>query len=125
VILQIDFLITIQRRIINHVICSFGGAIPFILLPAQPKPVIEMCSVTILKKLNMFILVGLPSPSGRSQKPAEDLQRNQTIGQKIMGNMMDNLFIRSFTSKSKARVSDASAPSSPIKVLFSFFPIDC
>ncbi|KAH8504679.1 hypothetical protein H0E87_012060 [Populus deltoides] len=59
---------------------------------------------------------GLPSPSARSQKPAEDLQRNQTIGQKIMGNMMDNLFIRSFTSKSKARVSDASAPSSPIKI---------
>lgn len=59
---------------------------------------------------------GLPSPSGRSQKPAEALQRNQTIGQKIMGNMMDNLFLRSFTSKSKARVSDASAPSSPIKI---------
>lgn len=59
---------------------------------------------------------GLPSPSGRAQKPAEGLQRNQTIGQKIMGNMMDNLFLRSFTSKSKARVSDASAPSSPIKI---------
>ncbi|XP_021597943.1 brefeldin A-inhibited guanine nucleotide-exchange protein 5 isoform X2 [Manihot esculenta] len=61
---------------------------------------------------------GLPSPSGRFQKPAEaaGFQRSQTIGQKIMGNMMDNLFMRSLTSKSKARASDASAPSSPIKV---------
>ncbi|EEF46181.1 guanine nucleotide-exchange, putative [Ricinus communis] len=58
---------------------------------------------------------GLPSPSGKAHKPA-DLQRSQTIGQKIMGNMMDNLFLRSLTSKSKARASDASVPSSPIKV---------
>lgn len=67
----------------------------------------------------MFIPIGLPSPSGRYQKRSEagGLQRNQTIGQRIMGNMMDNLFIRSFTSKSKARPSDVSVPSSPAKVL--------
>ncbi|CAN0918321.1 Brefeldin A-inhibited guanine nucleotide-exchange protein 5 [Linum grandiflorum] len=57
---------------------------------------------------------GIPSPSGRAQKP-ETLPRTQTLGQKIMGNMMDNLFLRNLTSKSKS-ASDASAPSSPLKV---------
>ncbi|EXC13619.1 Brefeldin A-inhibited guanine nucleotide-exchange protein 1 [Morus notabilis] len=62
---------------------------------------------------------GLPSPSGRSSKSSEagGLQRSQTIGQRIMGNMMDNLFLRSLTSKSKAGgASDVSVPSSPVKV---------
>ncbi|KAI9192745.1 hypothetical protein LWI28_027306 [Acer negundo] len=61
---------------------------------------------------------GVPSPSGRSQKSTEAgyLQRNQTIGQKIMGNMMDNRFLRSFT-RSKSSVPDASIPFSPPKVL--------
>ncbi|KAK2645141.1 hypothetical protein Ddye_020336 [Dipteronia dyeriana] len=61
---------------------------------------------------------GVPSPSGRSQKSTEagSLQRNQTIGQKIMGNMMENRFLRSFT-RSKSSVPDASIPSSPPKVL--------
>ncbi|KAM7275135.1 hypothetical protein ACFE04_017001 [Oxalis oulophora] len=56
---------------------------------------------------------GLPSPSKRSQKPAEveNLQRSQTFGQRIM----DNIFLRNLTSKSKDRVSDSSAPSSPVK----------
>ncbi|CAN1217020.1 Brefeldin A-inhibited guanine nucleotide-exchange protein 5 [Linum perenne] len=58
---------------------------------------------------------GMPSPSGRSQKP-ETLQRTQTLGQKIMGNMMDNLFLRNLTSKSKSPPSEASVPSSPVKV---------
>lgn len=61
---------------------------------------------------------GLPSPSGRSSKSSEagGLQRNQTIGQRIMGNMMDNLFLRSLTSKSKAgNASEVSVPSSPVK----------
>lgn len=31
---------------------------------------------------------------------------------------MDNIFVRSLTSKSKGRASDASVPSSPIKVLY-------
>ncbi|KAL7194094.1 hypothetical protein ACSBR2_025688 [Camellia fascicularis] len=60
---------------------------------------------------------GVLSPSGRSQKRSDagGLQRNQTIGQRIMGNMMDNLFVRSFTTKSKNRTSDVLIPSSPSK----------
>ncbi|KAL8532969.1 hypothetical protein ACS0TY_009290 [Phlomoides rotata] len=54
---------------------------------------------------------GTPSPSGRG-----GLQRSQTFGQKIMENMMDNMFVRSFTSKPKIRTSDVSLPSSPSKV---------
>ncbi|XP_022754739.1 brefeldin A-inhibited guanine nucleotide-exchange protein 5 isoform X2 [Durio zibethinus] len=61
---------------------------------------------------------GFPSPSGRSQKSAEagGLQRSQTIGQRIMGNMMDNLFLRSLTSKPKSRASEIPVPSSPPKL---------
>ncbi|KAL3744597.1 hypothetical protein ACJRO7_013808 [Eucalyptus globulus] len=60
---------------------------------------------------------GVPSPSGRSQKSVEGgIQRGQTFGQRIMGNMMDNLLLRSFTSKSKGHALDASVPSSPAKV---------
>jgi hypothetical protein len=44
------------------------------------------------------------------------LQRSQTIGQRIMGNMMDNLFLRNLTSRSKSHASDASVPSSPVQV---------
>lgn len=60
---------------------------------------------------------GLPSPSGKVQKPvnSEGLQRSQTIGQRLMGNMMDNLFVRSFTSKSRNHASDVIVPSSPSK----------
>ncbi|KAL2338842.1 hypothetical protein Fmac_013288 [Flemingia macrophylla] len=60
---------------------------------------------------------GLPSPSGRSPKSADGggFQRTQTLGQRIMGNMMDNLFLRNLT-KPKSRASDASQPSSPVKV---------
>jgi guanine nucleotide-exchange factor len=68
----------------------------------------------------MFILEGIPSPSGRDYKAADagGLQRSQTIGQRIMGNMMDNLFLRNLTSKSKAQASDASVPSSPVQVSY-------
>lgn len=68
--------------------------------------------------MKMFVLVGVPSPSGRAQKTTEAFQWNQSIGQKIMGNMMDNRFLRSFTSKSKSQVPDASIPSSSPKVIF-------
>ncbi|KAK6144909.1 hypothetical protein DH2020_021729 [Rehmannia glutinosa] len=62
---------------------------------------------------------GMPSPSGQITRPTdgEGLQRSQTIGQKIMGNMMDNLFMRSFTSKPKNHTSDVMIPSSPAKFL--------
>ncbi|KAL2555467.1 HOPM interactor 7 [Forsythia ovata] len=61
---------------------------------------------------------GTPSPSGRATKPTDagGLQRSQTIGQKIMGNMMENIFVRSFTSKPKIRTSDVLSPSSPSKL---------
>lgn len=65
----------------------------------------------------MFILEGIPSPSGSTLKTVDGgLQRSQTIGQRIMGNMMDNLFLRNLTSKSKSHASDASVPSSPVQV---------
>ncbi|URD90555.1 hypothetical protein MUK42_27967 [Musa troglodytarum] len=59
------------------------------------------------------------SPSGNLKKPAEaaNYQRSQTFGQRIMGNMMDNLLLRSLTSKSKNRTSDLSPVSaSPVKI---------
>lgn len=61
---------------------------------------------------------GTPSPSGRAQKHAESgsFQRSQTIGQRIMGNMMDNLFLRSLTSKSRNNATDVPIPSSPPKL---------
>ncbi|MQL87481.1 hypothetical protein Taro_020024 [Colocasia esculenta] len=61
---------------------------------------------------------GLSSPSAMAQKASEagNLQQSQTFGQRIMGNMMDNLLVRSFTSKSKSRVVDATLPSSPVKI---------
>ncbi|WJX96402.1 Brefeldin A-inhibited guanine nucleotide-exchange protein 5 [Trifolium repens] len=56
----------------------------------------------------------VPSPSGRTPKAADGggLQRSQTLGQRIM----DNIFLRNLTSKSKSPVSDASQPSSPVRV---------
>lgn len=74
-----------------------------------------------VKKVRNEILyiVGLQSPSARTRAAEPgNLLRSQTIGQRIMGNMMDNIFVRSLTSKSKGRASDVSVPSSPIKVLY-------
>ncbi|KAF7836855.1 brefeldin A-inhibited guanine nucleotide-exchange protein 5 [Senna tora] len=55
------------------------------------------------------------SPLGTSTKGADagGLQRSQTLGQRIMGNMMDNLFIRNLT-KTKSQPLDTSQPSSPV-----------
>ncbi|KAF5761248.1 putative Sec7 domain, mon2, dimerization and cyclophilin-binding domain, Sec7 domain superfamily [Helianthus annuus] len=57
-----------------------------------------------------------PSP-GKIRKASEsaEFQRSQTIGQRLMGNMMDNLFVRTFTSKPKNPASDAAIPASPSK----------
>lgn len=67
---------------------------------------------------------GLPSPSGNKQKPAVavSVQRSQTFGQRIMGNMMDNLLLRSFTSKSKNDTDDLG-PVSPVKILDAAEPV--
>ncbi|KAK4433109.1 Brefeldin A-inhibited guanine nucleotide-exchange protein 5 [Sesamum alatum] len=56
---------------------------------------------------------GMASPSGRATKPTDGggLQRSQTLGQRIMGNM----FMRTFTSKPKNLTSDVIASSSPSK----------
>ncbi|CAI9090751.1 OLC1v1025581C1 [Oldenlandia corymbosa var. corymbosa] len=61
---------------------------------------------------------GASSPSVRGQIPTDagGLQRSQTFGQKIMGNMMDNLLVRSFTSKPKNPTTDTLVPSSPAKL---------
>ncbi|KAG4190196.1 hypothetical protein ERO13_A07G018300v2 [Gossypium hirsutum] len=63
---------------------------------------------------------GVPSPSGRAQKSAEagSLQRSQTIGQRIM----DNIFLRGFTSKPKSPTSETPVPSSPLKLPESLEP---
>lgn len=60
---------------------------------------------------------GTPSPSHGGTRPSDagGLQRNQTLGQKIMGNI-----VRSFTSKPVNFTSDANVPSSPSKVVVQF-----
>ncbi|KAK1399576.1 hypothetical protein POM88_009439 [Heracleum sosnowskyi] len=61
---------------------------------------------------------GLPPPPKRSHKYADDnkpeLQRSQTFGQRIMGNMKESRLLRTFTSKSIVSVPDV--PSSPSKM---------
>ncbi|XP_047971675.1 LOW QUALITY PROTEIN: brefeldin A-inhibited guanine nucleotide-exchange protein 5-like [Salvia hispanica] len=71
------------------------------------------------RAVDMEVSQGPPSPSvGATDSEVGSLQRSQTFGQKIMGNMRDNLLTRSFTSKPKNFTSDAAVPSSPSKVLF-------
>ncbi|KAL6504030.1 Brefeldin A-inhibited guanine nucleotide-exchange protein 5 [Orobanche gracilis] len=70
-----------------------------------------------MRSMETEVSEGMPSPSGRTTRATDDggLQRSQTFGQRIMGNMMDNLFLRSFTSKSKDHTSHVMIPSSPSK----------
>lgn len=51
--------------------------------------------------LHSEVSEGLPSPSQNSTDSGE-LQKNQSLGQRIMGNVMENRFLRSFTSKGKS-----------------------
>lgn len=69
--------------------------------------------------VDLYESEGQTASPGKVQKASEaaDLQRSQTIGQRLMGNMMDNLFVRSFTSKPKNPVLDVVTPSSPSKSL--------
>uniref|UniRef100_A0A251VP26 Putative sec7 domain-containing protein n=1 Tax=Helianthus annuus TaxID=4232 RepID=A0A251VP26_HELAN len=58
------------------------------------------------------------APSSESfdkSPPKPSLQRSQTIGQRLMGNMKDNVLVRSFTSKPKNMSLDALVPISPSK----------
>lgn len=70
-----------------------------------------------LTKFLIYVFVGLPSPSGREQKhdDAASFQRSQTFGQRIMGNVMDNLLVRTLTMKSKGRPEEVQLPSPPVK----------
>ncbi|XP_068661146.1 brefeldin A-inhibited guanine nucleotide-exchange protein 5-like isoform X2 [Aristolochia californica] len=55
-------------------------------------------------------------PSSPNPAETESLQRSQTFGQRLMGNMMDNLLLRNLTSKSRNRPAEALVPSSPTKI---------
>lgn len=68
--------------------------------------------------LNHGIVFNILGRSLAKPDDAENLQRSQTLGQRLMGNMMDNLLLRSLTSKSKKHQVDALVSSSPIKVIF-------
>uniref|UniRef100_A0A0D6QU32 SEC7 domain-containing protein n=1 Tax=Araucaria cunninghamii TaxID=56994 RepID=A0A0D6QU32_ARACU len=56
---------------------------------------------------------GMSSSSMDARSPRENLSRNQTLGQKIMGNMMDTLLLKNLTFKSKGRAGDVQVPTSP------------
>ncbi|XP_042002485.1 brefeldin A-inhibited guanine nucleotide-exchange protein 5-like isoform X2 [Salvia splendens] len=68
------------------------------------------------RAVDMEVSQAPPSQSaGATESEVGSLQRSQTFGQKIMGNMRDNLLTRSFTSKPKNFTSDAAVASSPSK----------
>ncbi|XP_058215944.1 brefeldin A-inhibited guanine nucleotide-exchange protein 5 isoform X3 [Rhododendron vialii] len=110
-----------HQRMVNDVGDTYALASPDIgtdgIIKNPITPILLDHNQETVQAIDLDGSEGLPSPSGRYQKRSEagGLQRNQTIGQRIMGNMMDNLFVRSFTSKSKARPTDVSVPSSPAK----------
>ncbi|CAI9269082.1 unnamed protein product [Lactuca saligna] len=57
-----------------------------------------------------------PSSKNVEKSPQRaSLQRTRTVGQRLMGNMRDNLLVRSFTSKPKSQILDALIPPSPSK----------
>lgn len=94
----------------QHEVNSNGNLSPLASSNANADGVEDSVSQT-----NIDQSEGLPSPSGRTPKAADGggLQRSQTLGQRIM----ENIFLRNLTSKSKGRVSDASQPSSPVTVI--------
>lgn len=72
-------------------------------------------------QLNTNPSEGLLSPHASDSKTpkladAGGLQRSQTLGQRIVENVMDNLFLKNFSSKPKIQTLDASRPYSPNKV---------
>ncbi|XP_020597814.1 brefeldin A-inhibited guanine nucleotide-exchange protein 5 isoform X2 [Phalaenopsis equestris] len=63
-----------------------------------------------------FLAISEEESKRNATKPVEaGFQRSQTFGQKIVGNVMDNLFLRNLTSKSRIAVADELVPSSPAK----------
>eukprot|EP01018_Ginkgo_biloba_P026874 Gb_07642 [translate_table: standard] len=59
---------------------------------------------------------GMSSSSVDTRSPSGSIHRNQTLGQKIMGNMMDTLLLKNLTFKSKGRAGDVLIPTSPTQV---------
>ncbi|KAI7739214.1 hypothetical protein M8C21_027108, partial [Ambrosia artemisiifolia] len=53
------------------------------------------------------------SENSDKSPPTPSLQRSQTFGQRLMGNMRDNVLVRSFTSKPKNLTLDALIPITP------------
>lgn len=60
----------------------------------------------------------------QKHKEAAGSQQSQTFGQRIVGNVMDNLFLRNLTSKSRKTVADDPVPSLPAERLDAAEPID-
>ena len=58
----------------------------------------------------------MSSSSVDVRSPRENLSKNQTLGQKIMGNMMDTLLLKNLTFKQKGRAGDILVPTSPTQV---------
>lgn len=50
------------------------------------------------------------------RSPRGNLSRNQTFGQKLMGNMMDTLLLKNLTFKQKGHAADVLVPTSPTEV---------
>nr|XP_043611760.1 brefeldin A-inhibited guanine nucleotide-exchange protein 5-like [Erigeron canadensis] len=84
-------------------IVSSGGESPQIFEGMDKSPSSEIAS---------------KSPSSENAGKSPDgprLQRSQTIGQRLMGNMMGKVLVRSFTTKPKNQTLDAIIPNSPTK----------
>lgn len=64
-------------------------------------------------KSNLEDSEGMSSSSVDVRSPRENLSKNQTLGQKIMGNMMDTLLLKNLTFKQKGRAGDILVPTSP------------
>ena len=81
--------------------------------------VIRMCCQHDHKQYINVCHAGSSSPSVSSGKPIGlgDLQRNQSLGQRIMGNR----FLRSFTSKPKDQEPDISVQSRMQVICIDFF----
>ncbi|RWW23220.1 hypothetical protein GW17_00012537 [Ensete ventricosum] len=115
----LDFLLDCAKKTDQSVVCISLGALVH-LVEVGGHQFGDSDWDTLLKSIryaSFSFSVGFPSPSDSKQKPAvaASVQRSQTFGQRIMGNMMDNLFLRSFTSKSKNDTDDLGSVS-PAKV---------
>ena len=58
----------------------------------------------------------MSSSSVHVRSPRENMSKNQTLGQKIMGNMMDTLLLKNLTFKQKGRAGDILVSTSPTQV---------